>query len=81
MGKRKLVALLVLSSWYLVIVVWLFLMVSWVCLQFMIVVFPDHIYNFLTFSTFMRRELCHVYSYYKAFCVEYTLLLLAHIFI
>ena len=42
MGKRKLVALLSLSSWCLVIVVWLFLVVPWVCLQFVIVVFPDH---------------------------------------
>ena len=42
MGKRKLVALLSLSSWCLVIVVWLFLAVLWVCLQFVIVVFPDH---------------------------------------
>ena len=25
------------------IAVWLFLMVSWVCLQFVIVVFPDHL--------------------------------------
>ena len=37
MGKRELVALLSLSS---VIVVWLFLAVSWVCLQFIIVVLP-----------------------------------------
>ena len=42
MGKRELVALLKLSSWCLVIVVWLFLAVPWVCLQFVIVVFPDH---------------------------------------
>ena len=42
MGKRKLVALLSLSSWCLVIVVWLFLVVPVVCLQFVIVVFPDH---------------------------------------
>ena len=42
MGKRELVALLSLSSWCLVIVVWLFLTVPLVCLQFMIVVFPDH---------------------------------------
>ena len=42
MGKRDLVALLSLSSWCLVIVVWLFLLVPWVCLQFVIVVFPDH---------------------------------------
>ena len=42
MGERELVALLSLSSWYLVIVVWLFLAVPWVCLQFEIVVIPDH---------------------------------------
>ena len=42
MGKRELIALLNLSSWCLVIVVWLFLAVSWGCLQFVIVVFPDH---------------------------------------
>ena len=41
MGKRELVALLSLSSWCLVFVVWLFLAVPWVCLQFLIVVFPD----------------------------------------
>ena len=41
-GKRELDALLSLSSWRLVIVVWLFLAVPWVCLQFVIVVFPDH---------------------------------------
>ena len=44
MGKRELVALLSLSSWCLVIVVWLFLAVPWVCLQLVIVVFPDHTY-------------------------------------
>ena len=42
MGKRELVDLLSLSSWCLVIVVWLFLAVPWVCLLFVIVVFPDH---------------------------------------
>ena len=42
MGKRELVAMLSLSSWWLVIVVWFFLAVPWVCLQFVIVVFPDH---------------------------------------
>ena len=40
--ERELVALLSLSSWCLVVVVWLFLTVPWVCLQFVIVVFPDH---------------------------------------
>ena len=42
MGKREPVALLSLFSWCHVIVVWLFLAVPWVCLQFVIVVFPDH---------------------------------------
>ena len=42
MWKRELGALLGLSCWCLVIVVWLFLAVLWVCLQFVIVVFPDH---------------------------------------
>ena len=41
-GKRELVALLGLSYWCLVMVVWLFLAVSWVFLQFMILVFPGH---------------------------------------
>ena len=42
MGKRELVALLNLSSWCLVMVVWLFLSMPWDCLRFVIVVFPDH---------------------------------------
>ena len=42
MGKRELVALLALFSWCIVGVVWAFLAVPWVCLQFVIVVFPDH---------------------------------------
>ena len=42
MGKRELVALLNLSSWCLVMVEWRFLAVSWGCLWFVIVVFPDH---------------------------------------
>ena len=46
MGKRGLVAFLGLSSWCLVVVVWLFLAVPWVCLQFVIMVFPDHTHYF-----------------------------------
>ena len=42
MGKRELVALLILSSWCLVMVERLFLAVPRDCLQFVIVVFPDH---------------------------------------
>ena len=47
MGKRELVALLSLSFWCLVIVVWLYLAVLWVCLQFVNVVLPDHIHLLL----------------------------------
>ena len=42
MGKIELVALLILSSWCLVMVERLFLTVPRGCLQFVIVVFPDH---------------------------------------
>ena len=46
-GIRELVALINLSSWCLVIVDWLFIAVPWGCLQFVIVVFPDHTHYFL----------------------------------
>ena len=42
MGKRELIALLNLSSWCFVMVERLFLAVPRGCLQFVIVVFPDH---------------------------------------
>ena len=42
MGKRELIALLNLYSWCLVMVERLFLAVPQGCLQFVIVVFPDH---------------------------------------
>ena len=42
MGKTKLDPLLSLSSCCFLMVVWLFLAVPWVCLLFVIVVFPDH---------------------------------------
>ena len=42
MGKRELIALLNLSSWCLVMVERLFLAVPRGCLQFVVVVFPDH---------------------------------------
>ena len=42
MGKRELIALLNLSSWCLVMVERHFLTVPRGCLQFVIVVFPDH---------------------------------------
>ena len=42
MGKRELVASLILSSLCLMMVERLFLAVPWGCLRFVIVVFPDH---------------------------------------
>ena len=51
MGKRELIALLNLSSWCLVMVERLFLAVPRGCLQFVIVVFPDHT-HLLFFSSF-----------------------------
>ena len=42
MGKKELVALLSVSSYFLVIVVWLILAVPRVCLQFVIVIFHDY---------------------------------------
>ena len=52
LGKRELVDFLGLSSWCFVMVVWLFLAVPWVCLQFVIVVFPDHTH--LLFLTIVK---------------------------
>ena len=43
---KELVTLPSLSSWCLVVVVWLFPAVPWVCLQYVIVVFPDHTHYF-----------------------------------
>ena len=49
MGNRELVALLRLPSWCLMIVLWFFLVVPLVFLQFVIVVIPDHThYDFMS---------------------------------
>ena len=53
MGKRELIALLNLSSWCLVVVERLFLAVPRGCLQFVIVVFPDH-----THLLFLNKVSC-----------------------
>ena len=60
-GKRELITLLNLSSWCLVMVERLFLAVPRGCLQFVIVVFPDHTHlPFLKIGfhgeTFVARE-------------------------
>ena len=61
MGKRELIALLNLSSWCLVMVERLFLVVLRGCLQFVIVVFPDHTHLlfFKQNSRFQSVTICH----------------------
>ena len=56
MGKRELVALLNLSSWCLVMVERLFLMVSQGCLRFVIVVIPDH-----TYFLFLNKQMDYIF--------------------
>ena len=60
MGKRKLVAWLSLSSWCLMIVVWLFLAVLWVCRQFAIVVFPDHTHLLFSIYIYIITLTCQI---------------------
>ena len=57
MGKRELIALLNLSSWCLVMVERLFLAVPRGCLQFVIVVFPDHTHYFREIYTNSKIDL------------------------
>ena len=56
MGKRELIALLNLSSLCLVMVERLFLAVPRGCLQFVIVVFPDHSHLLFLISTTILPE-------------------------
>ena len=58
MGKRELIALLNLSSWCLVMVERLYLTVPRGCLQFVIVVFPDHTH--LLFLVLKYRNLSKI---------------------
>ena len=58
--KRKLVALLLLSYRYIVTidVLWLFLAVPWVGLQYVIVVFPDHTHLFFKCLSMKENIMC-----------------------
>ena len=53
-GKRELDALLYLFSWRLVIVVCLFLAMPQVCLQFVIVEFPDQTLLLLLHESYIK---------------------------
>ena len=66
MGKRELIALLNLSSWCLVMVERLILAVPRGCLQFVIVVFPDHIHLlFLLPKDTLFKNIIALFSYFK----------------
>ena len=60
MGKRELIALLNLSSWCLVKVERLFLAVPLGCLQFVIVVFPDHTHLLFFMCLLVLLRFTHV---------------------
>ena len=66
MGKRELVALLNFSSWCLVMVERLFLAVPGGCLQFMIVVFPDHTHLLFFILTFFLQATFSMYLIYTS---------------
>ena len=57
--NKKLVALLFLSYRCIVTInfLWLFLTVSWVGLQYLIVVFPDHTHFFIILNDHLKKHL------------------------
>ena len=63
MGKKELFALFSLSSWCLMVVVRLFLVVPWVCLQFVIVVFPNHTQLLFFPTLIVLKLLSQIFSY------------------
>ena len=67
MGKRELVALLCLSSYCLVIVVWPFLTMPGVRLQFVIVLSPDHT-HLLFFLFIVAHQITHQYGHFRNYC-------------
>ena len=62
MGKRELVALLNLSTWCLVMVERLFLVVPWGCLRFVIVVFPDHTHLLFFYGNLFQGLILIIWS-------------------
>ena len=60
MEMRDLVVLLYLSSWCFVIAVWLFSTMPWVCLQFVIVVFPVYTHLLLLLVRDSLESVCCV---------------------
>ena len=69
-GKRELVALLNLSSWCPVMVEWLFLAVPRGCLQFVIVVFPDHTHLLFLLSKLLISQLLDALNYQTQLLID-----------
>ena len=61
MGKKELVSLLGLSSWCLVMVERLFVMVPQGCLRFVIAVFPDHTRELFLLSVTCMVFICFIF--------------------
>ena len=73
MGKRELIALLNLSSWCLVMVEPLFLTVPRGCLQFVIVVFPDHTHLLFLMLSVIALHYSEPYFSHDVSLVEHVL--------
>ena len=69
-GKRELGALLNLSSWCPVMVEWLFLAVPRGCLQFVIVVFPDHTHLLFLLSKLLISQLLDAINYQTQLLID-----------
>ena len=84
MGKREMVALLNLSSWCLVMVEQLFLPVPRGCLQFVIVIFPDHTHYFLSppvkHFTDRSKVVLLLRIFYVFFCLSFAMPLCASVY-
>ena len=82
MGKRELIALLNLSSWCFVMVERLFLAVPRGCLQFVIVVFPDHthlLFSLVVYTLFIVASIscvfvCLIFLFVIHFLVSFLVL-------
>ena len=85
MGKRELIALRNLSSWCLVMVERLFLTVPRGCLQFVIVVFPDHTHLLFSsppvkFFTDRSNAVHLLWIFYCFFCLVFAMPLCAYVY-
>ena len=67
MGKRELIAFFILSSWCLVMVERLFLAVPRGCLQFVVVVYPDHTHLLILYFVIGHKIALVLYSHFYVY--------------